>query len=96
MFPKFSINPRFEKYIPKAWTRPYEGPRAVLFASFGAPSDSLETYIKDRAEHPSNCNHWKASHYDDPEIVEACAQKGLELRFDGMELSRSSECLTQK
>lgn len=92
MLPKLCINPRFEKYIPKSWTQPYEGPRAVLFSSFGAPSASLETYIKDRAEHPTNRDLWKNSHFDDPAVVEACVKKGIELRFDGLELSRMSRC----
>lgn len=87
-WPSLCINPRFEKYIPKSWTRPYEGPRAVLFASFGAPSVSLDRFIKDRAEHSSNVDHWKVSRFDDPEVVELCAAKGVELRFDGLELSR--------
>jgi Phytanoyl-CoA dioxygenase (PhyH) len=88
MLPGLCINPRFEKYIPKTWTRPYEGPRAVLFASFGAPSVSLDRFIKDRVEHSSNIGHWSACHFDDPEIVQMCAQKGVDLRFDGLAQSR--------
>ncbi|MDI1270407.1 MAG: hypothetical protein PSV40_15075 [Polaromonas sp.] len=87
-FPGLCINPRFEKYIPKSWTRPYEGPRAVMFASFGAPSVSLDRFIKDRAEHPSNVAHWPACHFDDPEIIQLCREKGIDLRFDGLEKSR--------
>ncbi len=88
LWPSLCINPRLEKYIPRSWTRPYEGPRAVLFASFGAPSIGLDRFIKDRAEHYSNVNHWLASRFDDPEIVQFCNQKNVELRFDGLELSR--------
>ncbi len=88
LWPGLCINPRLEKYIPQSWTRPYEGPRAVLFASFGAPSIGLDRFIRDRAEHYSNVNHWIASHFDDPEIIQFCNQKNVELRFDGLELSR--------
>ncbi|MDP1773820.1 MAG: phytanoyl-CoA dioxygenase family protein [Methylobacter sp.] len=91
MFPKLCINPRFEKYIPKAWALPYDGPRSILFGAFGAPSECLEGYIKNRAEDSSNRERWKRSHYDDPAIVDACSQKGVELRFDVMELSRKSQ-----
>jgi hypothetical protein len=87
-FPGLCINPRFEKYIPKSWTRPYEGPRAVMFASFGAPSTSLDRFIKDRAEHPSNAAHWPACNFDDPEVIRLCGEKGIDLRFDGLETSR--------
>lgn len=82
--PGLCINPRFEKYIPKSWTRSYDGPRAVLFASFGAPSISMDRFIKDRVEHASNIGHWEACHFDDPVIIQMCAQKGVDLRFDGL------------
>lgn len=88
LWPSLCINPRLEKYIPKSWTRPNDGPRAVLFASFGAPSIGLDRFIKDRAEHYSNVDHWIASHFDDPEIVKLCNQKNVGLRFDGLEFSR--------
>jgi hypothetical protein len=88
MFPKFCIIPLFEKYIPKAWTLPYDGPRSIIFAVFGAPSTCLDNYIKDIAESPGNRGRWEKSDFDNPEIVEECSQKGIKLRFDLLEASR--------
>jgi ectoine hydroxylase-related dioxygenase (phytanoyl-CoA dioxygenase family) len=90
MFPKICINPRFEKYIPRNWSLANDGPRAVIFASFGAPSTSLESYIKERVENPSNKKHWKSCHYDDPEVIELCKKKGVQLRFDGIKFYQNT------
>jgi hypothetical protein len=88
-FPSFCINPRLEKYFPEWMCLPDIRPRAVLFASFGAPSKGLEICIRERAMHFSNKGHWQACRYDSPNIIAECSAKQLELRFDGIMLNRS-------
>ena len=88
MLPKFCVHPRLENYIPKALLLPDIKPRMVIFCVYGAPSANMETYLKDRAEHHSNKEFWKFSHFDDPAVVNDCAEKGVELRIDALQHSR--------
>lgn len=87
--PNLCLSPRVENYIPEWMLLPDIRPRAAFFATFGLPSARLETYIKERATHYSNEEHWKACRFDEPSIAAECAAKNIDLRFDGLTLSRS-------
>lgn len=87
-FPRLCVSPRLERYIPKSLTLPDLKPRSVIFASFGAPSQALETYMKERTDDPTNREHWSLCRFDDPAVIEACASKKVELRFDALRHAR--------
>ncbi|MBC7427478.1 MAG: hypothetical protein H7336_02630 [Bacteriovorax sp.] len=83
-FRRFSINPKLEKHIPKSFLRPSILPRMVIFSSFGVSSKELDTYVAERAKHPSNAEFWKKCKFDSPEVELLCLQKGIELKYDGI------------
>lgn len=91
LMPSLSLNPRIEKYIPKWMTLPDTKPRGAFFASFGAPSETLNVYIKDRAAHPSNQAHWRRSHFNDSSVIHACQGKNIDLRFDVLQNSSGNQ-----
>jgi hypothetical protein len=64
----------------------------VIFASFGAPSEYLEHYVKDRVERSGNRMHWIESMkhpFNHETIVNLADHKDVELRFDGLNTDHS-------
>ena len=56
-----------------------------MFCCFAAPSPATERYIAERVETPFNRDFWARCSFDDPEVAELCARKGITLRTDGVD-----------
>lgn len=86
LFPKLALHPLIENYLPQSLVLPDAAHRCVIFASFGAKSEYLESYIENRAHRQDMKNHWRGSKFDTPIIIDKAKTAGVNLRFDGIEV----------
>lgn len=84
----YSFHPWTEDRIPAFLHHPDHEKRAVIFASYGTPTDLLEDYIKNRTERHNKRIYWNEcskQRFDTPEILELARMKGVIIRADGIE-----------
>ena len=83
--PNLSLLPVVERWSPSFLHVPAEHPsRCVIFATYGAPSEYTDKYIRNRVNHRFMKNHWDNSRLDAPEVRELARKNDVELRLDGL------------
>lgn len=81
-FPDLCLDPKVERFVPRALRAPEPEPRIALMITLAAPGIHLERYIQSRMERFENNKRFREAAFDSPEIREQAERAGLELRFD--------------
>jgi hypothetical protein len=86
--PNLSLLPGIENRVPRWLQIEPDRLRCVIFATFAAPSDYFESFLRDRVERENMVDFWAQSDFDQPYVHELARKAGVTLRLDGLEFSR--------
>ena len=83
LFPKISIHPVFENWIPTFLTKPTPPERDVILTIYGAPGEIFEKYLAIQVRKAHRKDFFLASTLGTPALQKIATRAGITIRDDG-------------
>ena len=81
-YPNLVLPPYFEKYVPRIMEQQRSDKRSTISATYGIPSNELDSYMKWIGSREDYARHWKPCNFHKLEVQKLLNDNGLEVKTD--------------